>query len=133
VGLLALPSRGPKLPDLLCAALLSLPPEALCSACVGLPGGCSCGIEVLPIGVARCRIGRGGRLDWLPAPSGFTFGEGGMASPSRGVRAPLEERAPGMAGRRRGTGLDMFGTVPAEAVGSSEACMIQRTSTRQSR
>lgn len=30
VGLLALPSRGPKLPDRECAALLSLPPLADC-------------------------------------------------------------------------------------------------------
>jgi hypothetical protein len=121
VGLLARPSRGPKLPDRLCAALLSLPPEALWRAgAAGLPGGCSCGVEVLPIGVARWSMGRGGRLDWAPVPSGFTLGDGGMASPSRGVRAPLEERAPGMAGRSSGTGLDMLDTELAAEDGSSD-------------
>ena len=42
----------------------------------------------------------------LPLPAmGFWLGEGGMARPSRGVRAPPFE--PGMGGRRRGTGEDM--------------------------
>lgn len=39
-------------------------------------------------------------------PSGLTFGEGGMARPRRG--GP-RGRWPGRAGRRRGTGEDMFG------------------------
>lgn len=50
-------------------------------------------------------MGRGGRdEDTAPEwpPTGFTLGEGGMASPRRGPAPPL--RAPGMAGRRRGTG-----------------------------
>jgi len=42
VGLLALPSRGPKLPDLEWAALLSLPPSAEWPGCVPWDlGGCS--------------------------------------------------------------------------------------------
>lgn len=54
VGLLACVSRGPKLPDLECAALLSLPPLADWPvwAPTGLRG-CSDGIPVLPMGVAR--------------------------------------------------------------------------------
>lgn len=43
----------------------------------------------------------------LPA-TGFWLGEGGIASPSRGVRAPpLFRIAPGIGGRRRGTGDDI--------------------------
>lgn len=37
-------------------------------------------------------------------PTGFTFGDGGIAMPRRGVRVPDEDRAPGIAGRRRGAG-----------------------------
>jgi hypothetical protein len=110
VGLLARPSSGPKLPDLLCAALLSLPPLAdWFWAEVRIP--CSCGVAVLPMGVARLRMGRGGRLDACGTAllTGLTAGDGGMARPSLGVRVPLAERAPGMAGRRRGTGEDMIG------------------------
>lgn len=36
---------------------------------------------------------------------GFWLGDGGIARPRRGVRAPPLE--PGMGGRRRGTGEDM--------------------------
>lgn len=61
----------------------------------------------LPIGVARCSVGSGGLEEtaagappWLP--TGLAFGDGGMASPRRGGPRPL--LAPGMAGRRRGTG-----------------------------
>lgn len=68
------------------------------------------------MGVARCRIGSGGRDDTAPPaptaampPTGLTLGDGGIARPSRGVRVPLLERAPGMAGRRRGAGDDMMG------------------------
>lgn len=44
----------------------------------------------------------------MPA-TGFWLGEGGMASPSRGVRAPEVFRfAPGIGGRRRGTGDDIM-------------------------
>lgn len=55
VGLLALPSRGPKLPDRECAALLSLPPLA------DWPGwtdgrDCSYGATLLPMGVATCTV-----------------------------------------------------------------------------
>lgn len=104
VGLLALPSSGPKLPDREWAALLSLPP-ADCPVwiCRGR-GACSCGATWLPIGVARCRVGRAGRDD--PAagpgalPTGFALGDGGMARPSLGVRAPPGR--PPVAGRRDG-------------------------------
>ncbi len=111
VGLLAFPSRGPKLPERLCAALLSLPPDALWPGCAteGRPGACSCGVAVVPMGVARWRIGSGGRLPGpMLEPRGFTFGDG-MERPRRGVRAPLDERAPGMAGRSSGAGLDIIG------------------------
>lgn len=61
VGLLARPSRGPKLPDLEWAALLSLPPPADCPGWIPCDlGGCSYGVDWLPMGVARCRVGRGG-------------------------------------------------------------------------
>lgn len=44
------------------------------------------------------------------APStGLADGEGGMARPRRGVRAPPLEREPGIGGRRRGAGEDILG------------------------
>ena len=40
--------------------------------------------------------------------TGFWLGEGGIASPSRGVRVPeLLRLPPGIGGRRRGTGEDI--------------------------
>lgn len=45
-------------------------------------------------------------------PTGFAFGEGGIARPSLGVRAPPPDLPPGMAGRRRGTGEFIMGTEP---------------------
>src|ERR1700753_2369204 len=89
--LLALPSRGPKLPDLLCAALLSLPPLADWPWVEGRIACCSCGGVVVPIGVAGLRMGSGGRPDtaWTALFTGLTLGEGGMARPSLGVRVPL--------------------------------------------
>ena len=68
-------------------------------------------------------------------PTGFTLGEGGMARPSRGVRAPLD-RVPGMAGRRSGTGLAMtgmgLGDVPCAAADGSRdgvdiLCSVSRS------
>jgi len=65
--------------------------------------------------VARCRVGRGGRefIGWgaIP-PTGFAFGEGGIARPSLGVRAAPPDLPPGMAGRSRGTGEFNMGTEP---------------------
>jgi hypothetical protein len=58
-------------------------------------------------------MGRGGREDVgcpLAPPTAFTLGDGGMASPSLGVRVPLLDLAPGMAGRRRGAGEERTGT-----------------------
>lgn len=82
------------------------------------------------MGVAICRTGSGG-LEGIwsfggicsfggPAggpPTGFTFGEGGIASPRRGVRAP-PPRAPGMAGRSNGAGEDIKGT----GLGACDIC-----------
>lgn len=110
MGLLARPSRGPKLPDLECAALLSLPPPADCPGCIPCClAGCSYGVTWLPMGVARCRVGRGGLAGgWIVRlPTGLTFGEGGMARPNLGAARP---RLPGMAGRRSGAGEFMIGT-----------------------
>lgn len=63
------------------------------------------------MGVARCRVGSGGLVGgwiaWLP--TGLTFGDGGIASPSLGGARP-PGRLPGMAGRRRGAGEFMMGT-----------------------
>lgn len=51
------------------------------------------------------RAGNSGTL--LPA-TGFSLGDGGMASPRRGVLAPpLFRFAPGTGARKRGTGEDM--------------------------
>ncbi len=112
VGLLARPSMGPKLPDLECAALLSLPPLADCPVWMVTTGreGCSHGVMVLPIGVARCNVGSCGRPGAAaPAPpTGFTLGDGGIASPNLGVRAP-PGLPPPRAGRSKGAGEDMVG------------------------
>jgi hypothetical protein len=48
----------------------------------------------------------GGGPPWM----GLTFGEGGMARPSLGVRGAPFCRPPGMGGRRRGAGEDILGT-----------------------
>lgn len=108
--MLALPSRGPKLPDLECAALLSLPPLADCPVwmliCLGC---CSHGTTVLPIGVARCKVGSCGLPPAAAPPTALTFGDGGIASPSLGVLAPLA-RPPPIAGLSRGAGEFIMGT-----------------------
>ena len=129
VGPLVLPSKGPKLPDLECAALLSLPPLADCPAvpCDGaLPicDSCSWGVLLLPMGVANCSRGSDGRegiepgicrvsppfCGWPMPLTGLTFGEGGMASPNLiGVLAPPFARLPGIGGRSSGAGLDILG------------------------
>lgn len=45
-------------------------------------------------------------------PTAFWLGDGGIASPRRGGRpAPLLRVAPGMGGRRRGAGEDMFDSI----------------------
>lgn len=135
VGPLALPSRGPKLPDLECAALLSDPPLAEAPwIALGRPFfndtsyDCVC---KLPFGVASCNLGRPGRpvgravggcgvevcresagvLREREERSGMEFtgralGDGGMARPSLGGR-PVVLREPGIGGRRSGAGLDM--------------------------
>lgn len=136
--MLALPSIGPKLPDLECAALLSLPPVTDWPAWVEGLGGCSWGIAVLPMGVARCSVGSVGRAGAAAAaaPTGLTFGEGGMASPSLGARAP-PGLAPGIAGRSRGAGAedeDMLGIGLAdglEALGAFIAGDCQHDEAKQ--
>lgn len=73
-------------------------------------------IEVwLPIGVANDNFGAVGRVagrkggrsgtGGCPSPpTGFTLGESGMPSVSRGVREPLWLRCPGTGSRNRGAG-----------------------------
>lgn len=110
VGLLARPSSGPKLPDLEWAALLSLPPLADCPGWApDCRGGCSygAGVTVLPIGVDKCKVSCGRPTGAAP-PTGFTLGDGGIASPSLGVLAPLD-LAPPIAGLRRGAGAFIMG------------------------
>lgn len=121
-GPLPLPSSAPKLPDRDRAALLSLLPLADCAVdnCnCGRPFcrlTCSCGVELLPMGVARRNCGRAGRDGCCrcragngEAPlTGLALGDGGMERPSRGARDELW-RPPGMGGRRRGAGEDMAG------------------------
>ena len=66
-------------------------------------------MAVLPMGVATFKVGRCGRDGpGCGAPTGLTFGDGGMARPNLGVRPPLG-RAPARAGRR-GAGVDIMGT-----------------------
>lgn len=48
--------------------------------------------------------GRSGTGGWPSPPTGFTLGEGGMPSVSRGVREPLWLRGPGTGGFKSGTG-----------------------------
>jgi hypothetical protein len=66
-------------------------------------GGCSYGVVWLPIGVARCKVGKGGLDAAGCAPTALALGEGGMAKPSLGVRAPAL-RPPASAGRSMGAG-----------------------------
>jgi hypothetical protein len=66
------------------------------------------------MGVARCRVGSGG-LEGAAAcpgcaPTAFALGDGGIARPSLGVRAP--PLPPPRAGRRKGAGDDIMGTEP---------------------
>lgn len=132
-----MPSSGPKLPDLECAALLSDPPLAEAPwIALGRPFfnetsyGCDC---KLPFGVASCNLGRAGRPELRAAGgcgddvcresagvlrerversgmlfTGCALGDGGIARPSRGGR-PVVFREPGIGGRRSGAGLDMYG------------------------
>lgn len=120
VGPLPFPSIGPKLPDLECAALLSLPPLADCPGATAPLPGCSYGIALLPIGVANCNRGNEGRAGIEPgicnvrpfvagALTGLAFGEGGMARPNLGALAPPFCRLPGIGGRNNGAGEDILG------------------------
>lgn len=61
----------------------------------------------------------------MPLTTGRAWGEGGMERPSRGVRLPLCERAPGMGGRSSGAGEDMAGGFEAgsRASGCARWCM----------
>lgn len=110
---------SPKLPDLEWA-LASLEPEPeaerpgpICRG--GRPRGpClpSCGALLEPMGVMMLSLGGCGR-DCVRFPfasfvTGRWFGEGGMERPRDGGPL-LPGRAPGMGGRRRGAGADMFG------------------------
>lgn len=107
---------SPKLPDLECA-LASLEPDAdrpvpICSG--GRPRGTclpSWGALLEPMGVTTLSLGGWGRAWAFPLASlvtGRWLGEGGIERPSDGgPRRP--GRAPGMGGRRRGAGADMFG------------------------
>jgi hypothetical protein len=69
------------------------------------------------MGVARESLGGGGRADCcggrpdMALFMGLTFGDGGMARPSLGVRVPVPLlcRPPGNGGRSKGAGEDMFG------------------------
>ena len=125
VGPLVLPSTMVKLSDLECPLASLTPPAELMRGCGdGRPfarDGPSCGVVLLPIGVANCsrggvgrEEGRGGCVkgarsgtELLPA-TGFWLGDGGIASPRRGVLAPPPPRLPpGMGGRRRGAGEDI--------------------------
>lgn len=123
VGLLFLPSTIVKLSDLEWP-LPSLAPLAEFPASGrgdGLPfarEGPSCGVVLLPFGVASRSEGGVGRDEgrWMEArggilgieglsASGFWLGEGGIASPRRGARAPPALLLPpGIGGRRSGAG-----------------------------
>lgn len=67
------------------------------------------------MGVARCRVGSCGRPP--AAPTALTLGDGGMANPSLGVRAPLA-LPPARAGLRRGAGEDIRGIGLADCIDS---------------
>lgn len=80
----------------------------------GRRGGCarpSCGVLSLPEGVATRSLGGTGRWSGgtsdVPFATGLALGEGGMASPRRGILPALLLREPGIGGRRRGAGDDM--------------------------
>ena len=82
----------------------------------------SCGVALLPLGVASRSCGGAGREEGLETGwrggmsgtvalpvTGFWLGDGGIASPRRGVLGPLLLRAPpGTGGRSRGTWEDIF-------------------------
>jgi hypothetical protein len=113
---------SPKLPDLECA-LASLEPDAdspvpICSGRRSLGfGRCSYGVLFVPMGVTRLSVGgpglRGcgafnvGMPSLAPFVTGLALGDGGIERPSRGGPLP-PGRAPGIGGRRRGAGDDMF-------------------------
>lgn len=130
VGLLARPSRGPKLPDLEWAALLSLPPlvEAPVWIWTTGRGACSWGLVMPPIGVESWSwsCGRLGGATAAPAPpTAFWFGDGGMASPSLGARPPVLGLLTPRAGRKgageggiMGRGVD----IGCGTLGRASAC-----------
>lgn len=110
---------SPKLPDLECA-LASLEPDAERPGPMWRGGKArgflpSCGALLLPMGVTTLSFGiwRGcgafsvGIPSLAPLVTGRAFGDGGMDRPSCGGPL-LPGRAPGMGGRRRGAGDDMF-------------------------
>ncbi len=70
----------------------------------------------LPIGVATLSLGSW-RRGCPGCTTGFTFGDGGMANPSLGVRAP-PGREPGIAGRRSGAGEFIIGTLLGVKMGA---------------
>lgn len=111
-----------KLPDLECA-LASLEPDADSPVPIWSGGKArgpclfSCGaLLVEPRGVTTLSLGGWGRpcgmggamLPFASFATGRWFGEGGIDRPSDGGPL-LPGRAPGMGGRRRGAGADMFG------------------------
>lgn len=65
----------------------------------------------LPMGVARCNVGGGGRAGAAGLLTGLVLGEGGIARarPSLG-RPPPPGRPPPRAGRSNGAGEDIMGT-----------------------
>ena len=74
---------------------------------------------LFPFGVASCNRGREGLDPICPGickdrpggPAGLALGDGGIARPSLGVLAPLFCRLPGIGGRSKGAGEDIFGGV----------------------
>lgn len=60
------------------------------------------------MGVARCKVGSCGLPPAAAPPTAFTFGDGGIASPSLGVLAPLALPPP-MAGLSKGAGEFIMG------------------------
>ena len=123
MGLLFLPSTIAKLSDLewplpSLAPLTGIPPRGRGDGRPLANDGPSCGVVLLPLGVASRNDGGVGREEgreieasggragidgW--SVSGFWLGEGGMASPRRGVRGPPALLfPPGIGGRRSGAG-----------------------------
>lgn len=130
-----MPSTMVKLSDLECplpslAPLAELPASGRGDGRPFAREGPSCGVVLLPFGVASRNEGgvgreegreieaRGGKLgiEGLSA-RGFWLGEGGIASPRRGVRAPPALLIPpGIGGRRSGAGE---GLDPVSGLGDS--------------